>query len=389
MPRHLSPRTRLAKPRHDLSQLGDPRSVRAVIGHDIGCSLERYFPGREIRRVVLLRDPVSHRLSLYNYRMMNHLNKGLGTYSFDLHVRAQPRDWAAHRLLGAWLEIPWWRLMVMSDAEKYRILNEMLAEFWFVGGYADCDRVIAAISADLGVPPQARARNTAEQWHKQIYWEPLTARALGPVKRDALLQRNPIDTALWASWRSAGFDTAAVAPQPLEATGRYRFLAHEAARRAFLAARRFRRDYAPRLALGRSGCGLRSGFVQGDLALRSGQWRLAADYYWRGLSEEPRAPAMWVQYGHALKLCGELDKAEQAYRESLRLDRDNADTHLQLAKLLALQGRAAEAAGAYRCALSLDAELGEAVAGLRALVATDEAARGGFADAVSGNRGLE
>src|SRR3954471_11475200 len=44
MPRHLPRRPMLIKPRrHDLSRLGNPRSVRAVVGHDIGCSLERYF----------------------------------------------------------------------------------------------------------------------------------------------------------------------------------------------------------------------------------------------------------------------------------------------------------------------------------------------------------
>ena len=114
MPRHLPGGPMLAKPRHDLSQIGDPRSVRAVVGHDVGRSLERYFEGRVIRRVVLLRDPIGHRLSLYNYRMMNYLNKGLGTYSFGLHVQALPRDWVAHRLLYVWLEISWARLMVMG-----------------------------------------------------------------------------------------------------------------------------------------------------------------------------------------------------------------------------------------------------------------------------------
>jgi hypothetical protein len=157
--------------RHRLDGLGDAAPVRVVAGHDVGRSLESRFPGREIRRAVLLRDPLSLQLSLYNYRMMNHLNRGLGTYSFDLHLRALPRDWVAHRLLARWLEIPWPRLMTMSGAEKYRVLNEMLAGFWFVGSHADCDRLIAAVAPDVGAPPVARARNTAQQWQKQIYWE--------------------------------------------------------------------------------------------------------------------------------------------------------------------------------------------------------------------------
>jgi len=172
--------------------LADPAQVRAVAGHEIGCSLESLFRGREIRRAVLLRDPLSLQLSLYNYRMMNHLNRGFGTYSFDLHLRALPRDWVAHRLLAGWLEIPWPRLMTMSGAEKYRILNRMLAQFWFVGSHVDCDRLIAAVGPDLGAPPVARPRNTAQQWQKQIYWEPLTAEDLSPAQREAVMTRHPL-----------------------------------------------------------------------------------------------------------------------------------------------------------------------------------------------------
>src|SRR5580704_13054935 len=286
--------------------LDDLARVRAVAGHDAGASLERHFCGREIRRAVLLRDPLSLQLSLYNYRMMNHLNRGFGTYSFDLHLRALPRDWVAHRLLAGWLEIPWPRLLTMSGAQKYRILNRMLAGFWFVGSHADCDRLIAAIAPDLGAPPAAQARNTAGQWQKQVYWQPLTADNLSAAQRQAVLARNPLDTAIWESWRSAGFDTAAVCPLPLEAGAGDGFVAHELVRPAFLMARRLRRSR-----LSRSRSGLRSGFAKADEARYAGQWRLAADHYRRALDEEPRAPAIWVQYGHVLKLCGEPAAAEQ------------------------------------------------------------------------------
>jgi tetratricopeptide (TPR) repeat protein len=360
----------LAGQRHRGGGPDDAARVRAVAGHDVGRSLEGHFRGREIRRVVLLRDPLSLQLSLYNYRMMNHLNRGFDTYSFDLHLRALPRDWVAHRLLARWLEIPWPRLMAMSGAQKYRLLNEMLAGFWFVGSHADCNRLIAAIAPDLGAPPTARVRNTAQQWQKQIYWEPLTEEALSPAQRQAVLARNPLDTAIWESWRSAGFDTTAVSPRPLEAGAGDGFVAHEMVRPAFLMARRLRRSGLWRSGE-RSRSGLRSGFAKADRARYAGQWRLAADHYRRALAEEPRAPAIWVQYGHVLKLCGEPAAAEQAYRESLRYDPDNADTYVQLGHVLALQDRSGEAADSYRHAVALDPALAEAVAGLPAVGATE------------------
>jgi len=333
---------------------GDASRVRAVAGHDLGSSLDRQFPGREIRRVALLREPLSLQLSLYNYRMMNHLAKGLGTYGFAVHLRAQPRDFIAHWLLARWLEIPWPRLLVMSDADKYRLLNRALGQFWFVGDYTDCDRVIAALAPDLAVPAIARPRNTADQWHKQIKWEPLTEAAISPGLREAVRRQNPIDGALWESWHDAGFDAAAVQPRPLPPEAPAGFLMHEAARPFFLLTRWARREGAPRLPFARAKSGLRSGIARADLARDAGQWPLAARYYRQALSEEPELPAIWVQYGHMLKESGDAAAAEAAYRESLRLDPEDADTHLQLGHALKLLGRVEDAEAAYRSAAALD-----------------------------------
>jgi tetratricopeptide (TPR) repeat protein len=333
---------------------GDTGRVRAVAGHDLSRSLERHFPGREIRRVVLLREPLSLQLSLYNYRMMNHLAKGLGTYGFAVHLRAQPRDFIAHWLLARWLEIPWPRLMAMSDDDKYRLINRSLAQFWFVGDYTDCDRVIAAIAPDLEVPAIARPRNTARQWHKQIKWEPLTEATMAPGLRDAVHRQNPLDRALWESWHGAGFAVADVRPLPLEAAPPAGFLRHEAARPYFLLTRWARREGAPRLPFARTKSGLRSGIARADRARDAGQYPLAARYYRQALSEEPELPAIWVQYGHMLMALGDMAAAAEAYRESLRLDPENADAYVRLGHALHLQGQTAAAEVEFLSALALD-----------------------------------
>ena len=333
---------------------GEASRVRAVAGHDLGSSLERQFPEREIRWVVLLREPLSLQLSLYNYRMMNHLAKGLGTYPFAVHLRAQPRDFVAHWLLARWLEIPWPRLMVMSDDDKYRLLNRALGQFWFVGDYTDCDRVVAAIAPDLAVPAIARPRNTAEQWHRQIKWEPLTEAAMSPGLREAVRRQNPLDRLLWESWQGAGFDAAAVRPRPLQPESPAGFLRHEAARPFFLLARWAKREGAPRFPFTRAKSGLRSGIARADRARDAGQFPLAARYYRQALSEEPELPAIWVQYGHVLKESGDVAAAVAAYREAVRRDPESADTHLQLGYALKLQGRIEAAEAAYLRAASLD-----------------------------------
>jgi len=98
---HQAPRLQaLSGRRYKPGSLPGAAQIRAVFDHNLGRSLEKFFPEREIRRVVLLRDPISLQLSLYNHRMMLHLTRGLGIYGFDLHLKALPRDFVAHRLLA-------------------------------------------------------------------------------------------------------------------------------------------------------------------------------------------------------------------------------------------------------------------------------------------------
>src|SRR5438105_545971 len=62
--------------------------VQAVSGHRLSAAMQAAFPGREIRKVLLLRAPVEQQLSLYNFRMLSYRAKGLGTYSLELHLKA-------------------------------------------------------------------------------------------------------------------------------------------------------------------------------------------------------------------------------------------------------------------------------------------------------------
>src|SRR5271167_3987479 len=67
--------------------LPDFERARVISGHHVTRALEASFPGREIRRIVLLRDPLQLQVSFYNWQMMDNLAKGLGSYGFELHLR--------------------------------------------------------------------------------------------------------------------------------------------------------------------------------------------------------------------------------------------------------------------------------------------------------------
>src|SRR6202000_2902285 len=114
--------------------------VRAVaLGHYQSRAVEHYFPGREALRIVLLRDPLSLQLSFYNWRMIYFRGLGAGTYSFDLHLRTVPRNFMVHFLLRRWMGLSRFQLMVMPDGLQLSLVQEALAEFWFVGDSTDCD----------------------------------------------------------------------------------------------------------------------------------------------------------------------------------------------------------------------------------------------------------
>jgi Flp pilus assembly protein TadD len=107
-----------------------------------------------------------------------------------------------------------------------------------------------------------------------------------------------------------------------------------------------------------------SSLLLADRARDAGDWALAARHYREALEKNPGQPAIWVQYGHALKESGNPQEAEEAYKKSLELDDRSADTHLQLGHLLKIQGRKDDAAAAYLRSLSVDPATSPAVAAL-------------------------
>jgi tetratricopeptide (TPR) repeat protein len=112
--------------------------------------------------------------------------------------------------------------------------------------------------------------------------------------------------------------------------------------------------------------------TRADRARATGQWQVAAGLYHIALDRNPRNPPIWIQYGHALKECGDLAQAENAYRTAIAHGPDDADAHLQLGHVLKLRGNTEGAEAAYQRALALDRSLQDAVVELAALARAKE-----------------
>jgi hypothetical protein len=220
-----------------------PQQIKALGGHHIGTSIDRLFADRPIRRSILLRDPVSHAVSYYNFRMMRYLSQGLKTYSFDLAYRARPKNFITHFILSNFLEISWPRLLILSAIEKYALVNQFLSSFWFVGDYTQCGELIEALAPDLGVPALAISHNTQCEWENRVQWKSLHVEDLSSRTLSRMRQDNELDQLLWENWHNGHNIANAIQPHEICETSRMKFMGSELLRPIYEAARRFQRGW--------------------------------------------------------------------------------------------------------------------------------------------------
>lgn len=229
--------------RHDLSKLADPSGTRIVAGHFLGVSLDDVFAGRPIKRSILLRDPVSHSLSYYNFRMMRYLSHGMYPYSFDVAYGAMRRNFVTHYILRYFLEMSWARVASLSDENKYDIVNAFLSKFWYVADYRQCDDLIGAIGTRLGIDGRAVPKNTQAQWERHVRWKSIELADLSPRTIARIESENLIDQRLWETWRNARLDVAQVRPRALGGPRATGFITDEAVRFVNQIARRVQRRW--------------------------------------------------------------------------------------------------------------------------------------------------
>ncbi|MDJ0513778.1 MAG: hypothetical protein QNJ62_10085 [Methyloceanibacter sp.] len=227
---------------YDVSRLQDLEETRVVSGHHLGMSFDGLFQNRLIKRSLLLRDPASHFVSYYNYRMTRYINEGLQPYGVGLAYGAMRRNFVTHYILNNFLELNWVQIASLSDQDKYDLANAFLSMFWFVGDYTLCDELLMALGDRLDVAPNAPRRNCVTDLAHSTGWTPLTLDVLSKSAVAKIQDENRIDARLWETWREARHETATVRPIALK-TGTSSFLSNEALRFVHQIARRLQRRW--------------------------------------------------------------------------------------------------------------------------------------------------
>ena len=242
-PKRRSVPARWVLPRHARDAVPDTGRVRVISSQQIGRSLEARFAGRPILRSTLIRDPLGHALSYYNFRMMRYVAMGWGTYDFDTHVRSEPRNRITRFLLATYLEVPWPRLVAMSGEEAFALVTRHFREFWFVGSHLLCDELTGELGPVLGIPPVAVRQNDRAEMAKTIVWDELKAADLDPKLRASLVDANAIDQALFDTFGEARHGARTVTLKPPPRGAWLAPLGHEVARPIHEARRRIGRGY--------------------------------------------------------------------------------------------------------------------------------------------------
>lgn len=143
---------------YDDSDLVSPDPIDFVLGHYITNSLKDRFPNRNIKETVLVRDPVGHFFSHYNFRMQKYTNSGLNAFGFKLWYKSR-RPNPISKYILQYLEVPFFRQLFLSDQHKLDLILDALSEFLFVGVHTDCGKLIAQIAEEKGVIADFETRN--------------------------------------------------------------------------------------------------------------------------------------------------------------------------------------------------------------------------------------
>lgn len=133
-------------------------SADFVFGFYLSKSLKAEFPGRNVKQAVLVRDPVSHFYSHYNFRMAKYAAQGMAPFSFDLWYKSR-RPNPISKYLFSYLEVPYRTHLLLSDQDKLELLLDGLSDFWHVGVHDEVDKLIERLAQEQGVSPRFEKRN--------------------------------------------------------------------------------------------------------------------------------------------------------------------------------------------------------------------------------------
>lgn len=191
--------------------------VRLIGGHRVPRAVCRGFAERPIREAILIRDPVSFNVSMYNFLIGRPPEQsGIpADLPFETWYAGYKRNRIVRFLMRNYFQFSEIGFRLMPSRRKLAYLNERLSEFWFVGTQSDCNELIGRIAGDLGVSDRVVSRNTAKP-------DALRPADLPSSLVTRILEDNVLDAELferWGYWRRTGLTAAPASATKAEVAG--------------------------------------------------------------------------------------------------------------------------------------------------------------------------
>jgi hypothetical protein len=194
--------------------------VRVLSGHYLSSRFEQYFPDRDIRRIVLLREPAKRILSQYNHAMRNRARLGLKPIDFHAWYEdeaLQAFDWQS--LYGHKLTLEEKKIAIasvghnymsrfllnatgsrnytgLSDEELLTQTNQLLENFWHVGSIERLPESVDRLEQLLGVSLNVGKRNRAGRF---FFSKRAQHMKMTQELRQYLVKKNRVDYAIYES----------------------------------------------------------------------------------------------------------------------------------------------------------------------------------------------
>ncbi len=222
---HLGPYGDRTRAEQDLKPLeaytpGELDRIRVLSGHYLSTRFEKYFPGRDIRRVVLLREPATRILSQYNHAMRN--RKRLGLKPIDFHAWYEDEalerfDWPG--LYGRKLSLEDKKIAIasvghnymsrflldaagradypeMPDEELLLQVNQLLETFWHVGSIERLTASVHKLEQLLDTPLDVGTHNKSGRF---FFSKRARRIKMSRDLRQYLTEKNQVDYAVYQS----------------------------------------------------------------------------------------------------------------------------------------------------------------------------------------------
>lgn len=164
--------------------------ARFLTGHYLPRAAAQAFGGREIREIVLLRDPVSYFQSLYSFYVTTSPRRHRATtMDFDLWYRCQRKNPVSHALLSRYFRVAGISELLMSQRQTLDFLSLYFDCFWFVGSYRYCNLLLGSLSQEFGIDQEIEERNVGQKNF-----------LLSGDNQNRILADNRLDQALYEAW---------------------------------------------------------------------------------------------------------------------------------------------------------------------------------------------